>query len=71
MSPFSAREPRELEVPGQVLERVTEAAKDGQLHCSAALRLADELRVPPLVIGEAANRLSVRIVSCQLGCFDS
>jgi hypothetical protein len=34
-----------------------------------ALKLAEELRVPPAEVGKAANALDVKIVKCSLGCF--
>lgn len=52
------------------LERaVREAAREGRLPCARALELARELKVPPLRVGEAADRLGIKIVACQLGCF--
>lgn len=42
---------------------------DGRLPCAIAFRIAKELKVSPRDVGEAANRLSVKICSCQLGCF--
>lgn len=72
MSPFSERKPREnVTVAQEVLREVEQTASEGLLSCGLALRLANRLNVAPLIVGEAANRLSVRIVSCQLGCFDS
>jgi len=50
-------------------KKVQEAAKQGRLACAVALRLADELGVPPREIGRAADRLGIKIVGCQLGCF--
>ncbi len=46
-----------------------EASKGGRIACSAALKLAKKLRVPPKEIGRAANQLGITISSCQLGCF--
>ena len=50
-------------------KKVREASKEGRLACAVALRLADELGVPPREIGRAADRLGIKIVGCQLGCF--
>ena len=44
-------------------------ARDGRLPCAAALAIADELGVPRLAVGRAANDLGIQIVDCQLGCF--
>ncbi len=60
-----------MEVSQEVLDRVAEEAKkaDGRLPCLRAFALAEELDVPVRMIGEAANQTSVKIASCQLGCF--
>lgn len=53
----------------KVKEKVREKCVDGKLPCAAALKLANELGVAPKLVGESANELKVKIVSCQLGCF--
>ncbi|MEJ5187402.1 MAG: hypothetical protein WHT46_10030 [Candidatus Geothermincolales bacterium] len=57
------------EVDEKVLQAVREKAQEGRLPCADALRLAEELGVPPLEVGKAANLLGVKIVRCSLGCF--
>ena len=52
-----------------LLNRVKELAPDGRLSCPVALRLANEMGVPPIEVGRAANHLGVKIFGCQLGCF--
>ena len=47
------------------------ATGDGRLSCARAWGIARRLKVSPEEIGDAANRLGVRIVDCQLGCFGS
>ncbi len=42
---------------------------DGYLPCNIALELARKLGVAPKAVGEVANRLEIRIINCQLGCF--
>ncbi|MEW6032079.1 MAG: hypothetical protein AB1645_04250 [Bacillota bacterium] len=46
------------------------AAPDGRIACAAALDLARRLSVSPRKVGAACNRLGLKIVSCQLGCFE-
>ena len=53
----------------RVAEEVKRRARQGRLPCAAALELASELGVAPLAIGQAANRLGIKITDCQLGCF--
>ena len=44
-------------------------AREGELPCAVAFELASELGRPPADIGEAADRLGIRLVKCQLGLF--
>ncbi len=41
----------------------------GKLPCAAAFGVAKKLGVSPGDVGDAANRLGIKIASCQLGCF--
>ncbi len=56
-------------VEERVLQAVRERAEEGRIPCAVALKLAEELEVPPLEVGKAANALNVKIVKCSLGCF--
>ena len=49
--------------------KIQSSLADGQLPCAVAFKIAKELKVSPRDVGDAANRLSVKITSCQLGCF--
>jgi len=42
---------------------------DGKIPCKAALAIASELDISPKDVGGMLDRLGIRIVSCQLGCF--
>ncbi len=53
----------------QIVAVVRERAKEGTLGCAEALRIAEELGVTPLAVGEAADDAHVRLVRCQLGLF--
>jgi hypothetical protein len=57
------------EIKQEVLDAVNKAAKDERLTCTEARKLAEDLKVNPSVVGEAANELKIRIKSCELGCF--
>ena len=52
-----------------VEEEVETSLVDGKLPCAVAFRIAGKLKVTPRQVGEAANKLNIRITSCQLGCF--
>ncbi|MFC1989432.1 hypothetical protein ACFLVW_02555 [Chloroflexota bacterium] len=42
---------------------------DGRLPCSVAFGISHKLKVSPKKVGDMANKLNVKISSCQLGCF--
>ncbi len=42
---------------------------DGRLPCAVAFKIAKKLKVSPRQVGDTANRLNIKITSCQLGCF--
>ncbi len=50
-------------------EKVKEAAEDSRISCSEALKLASRLDCEPSKVGEACNKLGIKIVNCSLGCF--
>ncbi len=52
-----------------VMERVKSSLVDGRLPCAAAFAAGKELRASLKEVGDAANKLKVKIVDCQLGCF--
>ena len=57
------------EIDERVLEAVKAKAEDGRISCPVALKLAEDLRVPPALVGRAANALELKIAKCSLGCF--
>lgn len=50
-------------------EELKTSLVDGKLPCAVAFKIARKLKVTPRQVGEAANRLNIKIASCQLGCF--
>ena len=46
------------------------SSADGRLPCAVALKMAGKLDITPRMVGAKANELKIRIISCQLGCFD-
>ena len=59
-----------LIVSETVLGRVKSSLIDGRLPCPAAFKVSRELKVALQEVGDAANKLRVKIISCQLGCFE-
>jgi hypothetical protein len=56
-------------LPTDVPEALRAASKGDELPCAAAWRVAADFGLPRLVVGELAERIGLRIVRCQLGCF--
>lgn len=42
---------------------------NGKLPCAVAFKIAEKLQIAPKQVGDTANKLEVKISSCQLGCF--
>lgn len=53
----------------EVASALRAEAKEGRIACAAAMALASRLGVSPREVGLACDRLGLKIVSCQLGCF--
>jgi len=52
------------------LESIVKASlKGGYLSCPVAWGIARKSNVPKIVVGEITDRLGIRIMNCQLGCF--
>ena len=56
-------------VPKPLLDALQAAQVNGAVPCAAAWKIADDARIPRLLVGAAANTLDIRIAPCQLGCF--
>ncbi|MCE5194047.1 MAG: hypothetical protein LLF28_01105 [Nitrospiraceae bacterium] len=53
----------------RIEEEIKKRAVDGKLSCPAARKIAEDLNVSYKEIGEAADRLKIKINNCALGCF--
>lgn len=53
----------------KIADAVRERAKEDKLSCGAAFRIAENLEVNPLQVGEMADDVGVRLYRCQLGLF--
>ncbi len=56
-------------VEESLAQAIRGALVEGQLPCAEAFRLAEELKIKPATVGQAADELGVRISRCQLGLF--
>ena len=50
-------------------EELKASLVNGRLPCAVAFKIARKLKVTPRQVGNTANKLDIKIVSCQLGCF--
>lgn len=53
----------------RIEEAIKKKAVKGRLSCSAARKIAEEIGVSYKVVGNAADRLKIKITDCSLGCF--
>jgi hypothetical protein len=53
----------------QLVEKVKASCQDGHLPCAKAHQIAQDADVPKIAVGEVADRLGIRIINCQIGCF--
>ena len=52
-----------------VLASVSVEQERKKLRCQDALAIADRCEVSPGEIKKLCNRLEIKIIACQLGCF--
>jgi hypothetical protein len=50
-------------------KKIEASLVNGKLPCAVAFQIAKELKVTAKEIGEASNRLKIKVATCQLGCF--
>jgi hypothetical protein len=52
-----------------ITEEIEKKAIDNRLPCSVSRKIAQDLTVTYKEVGETADALKIKIVSCELGCF--
>ncbi|MBC7264151.1 MAG: hypothetical protein H5T64_07290 [Chloroflexi bacterium] len=57
------------EISVKVAAAIRSSLIEGQLPCTTAFRLARQLGVDPLVIGQTCDQIGVSLSRCQLGLF--
>ena len=60
---------RRLIMTKELDEKIKASSVNGKLPCASAFKIAEQLNVSIKEVGEACNKLYVKIRSCQLGCF--
>ncbi|MBT3362484.1 MAG: hypothetical protein HN929_09975 [Chloroflexi bacterium] len=53
----------------QLEDKVKDSLKNGYLSCPTAWKIAKDLSVSKIAVGEVVDRLSIRIENCQIGFF--
>lgn len=48
---------------------IKELSEDGKITCAQAEMVAKEFGLSRKAVGDLINKLELKIVSCQLGCF--
>ena len=54
---------------GGMEEAIRAELVNGKLPCAEAFKIAKQHKVAPRQVGDTANRLTIKIMNCQLGCF--
>jgi hypothetical protein len=50
-------------------QEIMSRAEENELSCTTAFEIAGKLQIRPKEVGEAADRLDIRLAKCQLGLF--
>jgi hypothetical protein len=66
---FAAKHPPERKVDERVAEAVRKRASGGTLTCSAAFKIASELKCSPDEVGFTIDYLQISINKCQMGLY--
>ncbi len=45
------------------------SGKDRRISCAAARKLAEDMKVDYIVVGNTCDELKIKIHGCELGCF--
>lgn len=53
----------------EVEKKIKELSSDGKITCAQAEMVAKECGISRRAVGEIINKLELKIISCQLGCF--
>ena len=66
---FSDKHGPAASVDDSVKDKVLADAKDSELACAVAFKIAEALKTTPAEVGKAVDLLDFRLIKCQLGLF--
>ena len=66
---FSAKHGPDAQADPIIKDNVIKNARQGNLACAVAFKIAEELDVPPAEIGKTVDLLDLKLSKCQLGLF--
>jgi len=53
----------------EIMAKLKEAAKEGKIPCAVAQKVALDNKIPMKQVGDLLNKMKLKIIQCQLGCF--
>ncbi len=53
----------------EIINKLKEAAREGKITCAQAQKIAIDNKIPMKQVGDLLNKLKIKIIQCQLGCF--
>ena len=60
---------KDIDIAQALEKELKESLVGGRLPCAVAFKISAKHKVSTRKIGDMANRLNIKISSCQLGCF--
>ena len=66
---FADKHGSDAQVNERIKDHVDCRAKNNELACAVAFKIAEDLNVPAAEVGKTADLLEVVLVKCQLGLF--
>lgn len=66
---FSDKHGADAPIDANIKSKITELAKDKELPCAVAFKIAEDLNVTPAEVGKTLDLMEFRLVKCQLGLF--
>jgi len=66
---FADKHKPDTPVNKRIKDHIARQAKNNELPCALAFKIADELNVSAAEVGETADLLEIMLIKCQLGLF--